>query len=68
MRRLRVWWWVLVGIGLTGAVALATAVYLFDSTPSPLLLAALPAYGVALGITRSWLKDRSGSDDRGLAR
>jgi hypothetical protein len=68
VRRLRVLWWVLVGVGFAGAVALTIAVYLFDSTPSHLLFAALPAYGVALGLTRSWLKGRSGADDGRLSR
>ena len=57
--RLRVLWWVLVGVGFAGAVALTTAVYLFESTPPHLVFAALPAYGVALGLTRSLLKGRS---------
>lgn len=68
VRRSGVLWWVLVGVGFAGAVALTIAVYLFDSMPSHLLFAALPAYGVALGLTRSWLKGRSGAGDGRLSR
>ncbi|MFC3744729.1 hypothetical protein [Paractinoplanes deccanensis] len=58
MDRARTLWWLLAGAGAAGAIALLTAVSLFDQTPSPLLVAALPAYGVTLGLTRSRLTRR----------
>jgi hypothetical protein len=60
--QLRGLWWVLVGVGAAGAVALSTTVYLLDATPSHLLCAALPAYGIVLGVARSRLKVRTDSD------
>jgi hypothetical protein len=55
-------WWVLAGVGLAGWVALLTAIYLYDLTPSHLLFAALGAYSAALSLARMWIERRSGSD------
>jgi hypothetical protein len=68
VRRAYVLWWIGVCVGVAGASALLIAVYLFDSEPSHLLFAALPAYGIALGLARRWLPGRSGSNDSPLPR
>ncbi|XVV10113.1 hypothetical protein ACQP2X_35445 [Actinoplanes sp. CA-131856] len=62
MDRSRVIWWVLVGVGVAYALALTVAIYTLDATPGHLVFAVLPAYGVALGLTRRWFKRGSGAN------
>ena len=52
-------WWVLVGVGFAGVSAMFIAIFVLDLTPPHLLFAALPAYGIALGLVRSSLRYRS---------
>ncbi|MFF5235350.1 hypothetical protein [Dactylosporangium sp. NPDC000521] len=60
MRRAHVVWWVLVGVGFAGVLAMFFAIFVLDLTPPHLLFAALPVYGIALGLWRNSLRDRSG--------
>jgi hypothetical protein len=60
MRRAQVVWWALLGAGCAVATATFIAIFILDVTPPPLLFAALPAFGLAAGLLRSWLRDRPG--------
>jgi len=61
MRRARILWWILFGMVSAGWLAVGIAIYLLDWEPPDLLFAAMALCGMALGIWRELLRNRSKS-------